>query len=172
MSFRHLDVSFPFICIYPSECHSGIRMSFRHPNVKFCNLQTYHSFRDGRTLLFRHPDMSFCFQDKSFRDRSTISSDIRMCHSILSGYVLLISRYVISAAGCHSILSGYVLPISALCDQNKSIHTVHCTYICMHVHLGVVAVGGDRHFAGDGVLVRGQHLAEILRHSKHKKRIE
>ena len=34
------------------------------------------------------------------------------------------------------------------------------------------AVGGDRHVAGGGVLVRGQHLAEILRHSKHKKRIE
>ena len=34
------------------------------------------------------------------------------------------------------------------------------------------AVGGDCHVAGGGVLVRGQHFAEVLRHSKHEKGIE
>ncbi len=35
-----------------------------------------------------------------------------------------------------------------------------------------VRVSGDGHVAGGGVLVGGQHLTEVLRHSKHEKRIE
>jgi hypothetical protein len=35
-----------------------------------------------------------------------------------------------------------------------------------------VAVGGDGHISGGGAFVGSQHLAEILRHSKHEKIIE
>jgi hypothetical protein len=72
MSFRHLDVSFHFIWIYPSECHSGIRM---------CNSVICRRIIHSGTGAHCH-------------------SGIRMCHSILSGYFLLISGYVIPASGC------------------------------------------------------------------------